>query len=109
DAVTTDLAFLSPTVTYGAGDVSLEIERNTVAFADVADTANARATAAAVEALDPANPLFSSILPLDAGTARTAFSQLSGETHASLKSALFQDSRFLRDTIIDRATGAAPT
>ncbi|AXV14635.1 autotransporter outer membrane beta-barrel domain-containing protein [Neorhizobium sp. SOG26] len=109
DTVTTDLAFLSPTVTYGAGDVSLEIERNTVAFADVADTANGRATAAAVEALDPTDPLFSSILPLDAGTARSAFSQLSGETHASLKSALFQDSRFLRDTIIDRATGAAPT
>jgi len=101
DDVTSNFAFLSPTLTYGTTSIDLDLDRNSVAFADVAETANGQATAAAVEALGAANSLFTAVLPLDAATANSAFSQLSGEVHASLKSELLWDSRFAREAAIE--------
>ncbi|MDW5312493.1 autotransporter domain-containing protein [Rhizobium sp. PL01] len=97
-----NFAFLSPTLTYSPTAVNLDLDRNDVLFADVAATANDRVAAAAVEALGVGNPLFLAVLPLDAQTAGSAFSQLNGEVHASLKSELLWESRFQRDAIIDR-------
>ncbi|MBW6421034.1 autotransporter domain-containing protein [Rhizobium sp. XQZ8] len=108
DDVTTDLAFLTPTVIYGGTDVTLELDRNAVDFADVAETSNGRATATAVESLGAADTLYLAVLPLDAATADSAFGQLSGEIHGSLKTQLLQDGRFLRDAIVDRMHGAVP-
>ncbi len=108
DDITTDLAFLTPTVIYGGTDVTLELDRNAVEFADVTETGNGRAAAAAVESLGASDPLYLAVLPLDAGTANSAFRQLSGEIHASLKSQVLQDSRFVRDAIVDRMNGAVP-
>lgn len=102
DDVTSNFAFLLPTLTYGATSVALTLDRNDVHFADVAATANGQATANAVEALGPASPLFLSVVSLDAETAGGAFTQLSGEAHASLRSELLWDSRFPRQAIIDR-------
>jgi len=101
DDVTSHFAFLSPTLSYGATAIDLDLDRNAVRFADVADTENGRATAAAVEALRMENSLFTAVLPLDAATASSAFSQLSGEVHASLKSALLWQSRFPRESTIE--------
>ncbi len=101
DNVTTDFAFLSPKLTYGATDIGLQLDRNDVAFADVAETANSRASAAAVEALGSSNPLYLAVLPLDADTANSAFSQLDGEVHASLESALLWESSFAREATLD--------
>ena len=42
DDVTSDLAFLSPILAYGADEVTLSLYRNDVDFADVANTANTR-------------------------------------------------------------------
>ncbi|WP_043611084.1 autotransporter domain-containing protein [Ensifer sp. ZNC0028] len=109
DAVTSNLAFLSPTLTYGATGIDLTLDRNDVAFADLAETANGRATASAVEALGVTNPLTLAVLSLDDATAASAFSQLSGEVHASVKSALMWDSRFPRDAILERASSAVST
>lgn len=103
DAVTSRFAFLSPDLTYGAGSVDLRFDRNTVLFSNVSDTRNGRSTAAAVEALGTGNPLYDTVLSLDAPTARSAFSQLSGEVHASLRSELLWDSRLVRDATIDEA------
>lgn len=102
DSVASDFAFLSPTLTYGATTVDLALNRNNVRFADVAATENDRAAAASVEALGPSTPLFLAVLPLDAPTAGSAFSQLNGEVHASLKSELLWESRFQREAILDR-------
>lgn len=107
DNVTSDFAFLSPTLTYGTTTVDLGLDRNDVDFAAVAATANDRTTASAVEALGTGNPLFLAVLPLDAQTAGGAFAQLNGEVHASLKSELLWESRFQRDAIIDRMTLSA--
>ncbi len=102
DSVTSDFAFLSPTLTYGNSSVDLSLDRNTVRFEDVALTANDRATAAAVENLGVSNTLFSAVLPLDVQTAQSAFSQLNGEIHASLQSAFLLDSQFTREAVIDQ-------
>ncbi len=108
DDVTTDLAFLSPTLSYGDDAVTLGLYRNDVDFADVTETPNGRATAEAVRSLGPASPVFLGVLPLNADGARDAFGQLSGELHASLKGQILQDSRFARDAVIDRVNGALP-
>ncbi|MCM2431421.1 autotransporter outer membrane beta-barrel domain-containing protein [Agrobacterium rosae] len=102
DSIASDFAFLSPTLTYGGTSVDLSLDRNAVRFQDVALTANDRATAAAVEDFGVTNTLFSAILPLDIQTAQSAFSQLNGEIHASLKSAFIKGSQFSREAIIDQ-------
>ena len=102
DQVTSDFAFLSPTLTYGLTSVDLHLDRNAVRFADVARTSNDRAAAGAIEAAGFSNTLFQAILPLDIQTAQNAFAQLNGEIHASLKSALVSDNLLLRESILDK-------
>ncbi|RWX77349.1 autotransporter domain-containing protein [Neorhizobium lilium] len=109
DDVTTDMAFLSPYVTYDATGVLLALYRNDVQFADVAETANGRAVANAINSLGTADPVFLAVLPLTADGANSAFRQLSGEIHASLKSQMLEDSRFVRNAVLDRMSGAVPT
>ncbi|WP_018897827.1 autotransporter domain-containing protein [Rhizobium sp. 2MFCol3.1] len=101
DTVSSDFAFLSPTLIYDATSIDMQLDRNSVQFADVAQTANGRATATAVEALGSGSSVYDAVLPLDAATADDAFTQLSGEVHASLKSALLWESRFPREAILD--------
>lgn len=108
DEVNTDLAFLSPILDYDATTVTLDLIRNDVDFADVAETRNTRATADAVQSLDPTNAVFLGVLPLNATGARDAFSQLSGELHASLKSQLLQQAGLAREAVIDRINGNVP-
>ncbi len=102
DQVTSDFAFLSPTLTYGLTSVDLHLDRNAVRFADVARTSNDRAAAGAIEEAGISNTLFQAILPLDIQTAQSAFAQLNGEIHASLKSALISDNLLLREAILDK-------
>jgi outer membrane autotransporter protein len=75
---------------------------NVAAFPDVAETPNQIATAEALEALGPGNPIFDAILVLDEDEARNAFDLASGEVHATLAGALVDDSRFVREAVIDR-------
>lgn len=102
DRVTSDFAFLSPTLTYGLTSVDLQLDRNAVRFADVARTSNDRAAAGAIEAAGPTATLFQAILPLDIQTAESAFAQLNGELHASFKSALVSENMLLREAILDK-------
>lgn len=102
DSVSSDFAFLTPTLTYGVTTIDMQLDRNSVAFADVAETANGQATAVAVEALGTGNSIYDAVLSLNSSTANSAFSQLSGEVHASLKTALLWESRFARDAVLDQ-------
>ncbi|TNM65857.1 autotransporter outer membrane beta-barrel domain-containing protein [Aliirhizobium smilacinae] len=108
DEVNSDLAFLSPILTYDPTSVTLGLYRNDVDFADVTETRNTRATAEAVQSLGSTNSVFLGVLPLNAAGARDAFSQLSGELHASLKSQLLQQSSLAREAVIDRIKGDVP-
>lgn len=76
-------------------------------FPDVAETPNQLATSQALQTLDPANPIYNAVLQLSASDARQAFDLLSGEIHASLKSVLFEESRYLREAVLGRLTQAA--
>ena len=111
--VSTNMAFLEPLLSYSPGSVTLRLQRNDVTFQDVAQTPNQRAAAGGVAGLHT-GPLYSAVVQLNAADARSAFDALSGEAHASLKSAAIEDSRFVRDAGLARArtafepSGAAP-
>ena len=86
-------------------------------FQTVAQTRNQLATASALSTLPQAGgtlALYNSLLVLDAPRARAAFDALSGEIHASAKTALIDESWIVRNAIDDRlrtafgAVGAAP-
>jgi T5SS/PEP-CTERM-associated repeat protein/autotransporter-associated beta strand protein len=99
DGVTDNLAFLAPSLSYGAKAVTLTLSRNSVDFTTVAQTPNQRATAGAAEALGVGQPVYDALEKLDAPSARIAFDQLSGEIHASTRTALIDDSRYVREAI----------
>ena len=105
---TTDMAFLDPFLTYTPQNVTLRLQRNDVSFQNVAQTSNQRVAAGAVSALRT-GPLFGAVVQQSAANARTAFDSLSGEVHASLKSAAFEDSRFVRGATLGRLREAFDT
>ncbi|AEH90458.1 autotransporter domain-containing protein [Mesorhizobium opportunistum] len=103
---TSDLAFLDPSLSYDANNVYLTMARNNIDFAGVGPTANQRATGGGVESLGWGNPLYGAVVNLSAPQARYAFDQLSGEIHGSARTALIEDSRFIRNAVNDRIRAA---
>ena len=97
---------------YDSNSVHLDVKQTRL-FEEAAETDNQHAAAAAAQSLKgdaaPAvvppthNELFEAIayLPDDA-PARDAFDQISGEFHASMRSALIEDSRLVRDAVNNR-------
>ncbi|MBZ9966932.1 autotransporter-associated beta strand repeat-containing protein [Mesorhizobium sp. BR1-1-2] len=106
DSVSSNLAFLTPTLGYDASDVTLTMTRNAIDFAAIGITANQIATGGGVESLGFGNRVYSAVLNLSAPQAQYAFNQLSGEIHSSTKTALIEDSRFVRSAINDRIRAA---
>jgi autotransporter-associated beta strand protein len=105
--VTSNLAFLMPTLSYGANSVTLTLTRNDVRFADVAVTTNQRATATALNAsFAPTSDVYYALVGQSAEGARFAFDRLSGEVHPSTMSVAAQQSDELRRALLDRL--AAP-
>lgn len=100
--VTSNLAFLTPTLSYAANAVTLNLRRNTVDFGTVAQTVNQRAVAPAVEALAGGNDIYDAVVALTAAEVRDAFDQLAGSDYASVRGQLLEDSRFVRETMLRR-------
>lgn len=111
--VTSDLIFLAPTIDYNGGDgndVTLKLDRRDLAFASIGVTRNQIATGAAIEALPTTSAVWKAVVvSTSKDAARAAFDQLSGELHASAKTALIEDSRFVRDAVNDRLRAAFET
>lgn len=104
-----NLPYLDLSLVYDANHVYLDIARNTVDFSALGMTPNEIATADAIETLSPDSALYLAVANLpDTQAARAAFNSLSGEIHASLLSALVEDSRHLREAILDRLSTPAP-
>ncbi|MBO1327784.1 autotransporter domain-containing protein [Acetobacter suratthaniensis] len=101
----TNLAYLSPILTYNADDVSLSFRRNGVAFTDVGITRNEAAAGSGLAALS-SGTLYDALVTTSTTTARTALNTLSGEIHASARTALIQDSLYVRDAITERLRAA---
>lgn len=108
--VARNLLFLDALLDYAGGDgndVTLELSRNDLAFAGVGRTRNQRAAGGAIDTLGGASPVWRAIaLANDPGIVRAGFDALSGEVHASAKTALVEDSRFVRDAIDGRLRAA---
>ena len=107
--VTSNLAFLTPSLAYGAGGITLGFTQ-TAELASAGNNRNQRAVADALQALGSASPLYDAVIGQDAGGARQAFNALSGEAHASAITAGLSDQRLIRDAILDRLSrpAAAP-
>ncbi|WP_238149677.1 autotransporter-associated beta strand repeat-containing protein [Dyella jiangningensis] len=105
--VTSNLLFLTPALSYSSNAVTLSLQRNDVSFASVAQTQSQAATAAALDRLSIASPVYVGMLGLDAATARHALDQLSGEMHASVTTVLADDSRYVRDAINNHLLGTS--
>lgn len=106
EGVTADLAFLDPSLSYDANNVYLTMTRNDVGFENAGITRNQIAAGGGVESLGNGNAVYDSVLNLSADDARSAFDQLSGEIHASVNTAMIEDSRFLREAALDRLRDA---
>lgn len=100
-AVTSNLAFLTPTLDYGTNDVTLILARSgPTAFNAAAITANQFHTANAVEALGDGNRVFDAVLGQNVAGARQAFDALSGEAHASVATTAMADARIVQRSIL---------
>jgi outer membrane autotransporter protein len=89
--------FIDAVASYDARNVYLNV-RQTRTFASAAATENQ--AAAAFGADRPGSSLYQALAyQTDAASAQFAFDQISGELHASLNSATFEDSRFVREAI----------
>lgn len=102
---TSNFAFLSPQLSYDANNVYLGLKRSRVEFPDYALTRNQKATSRGIESAAGGHAVYDAVvvLPADGDVVRAAYDDLSGEIHASAKSALLDDSRFIREAALDRA------
>jgi outer membrane autotransporter protein len=102
-----NLPFLSLLLIHDPDDIYLQVQLSQfVGFTDVARTPNQRAAAAGAESLGPGNAVFDAISNLNENEARRAFDQVSGEIHASLKGALIESWRYLRNAVTSRLRSA---
>ncbi|WP_263498419.1 autotransporter domain-containing protein [Mesorhizobium sp. CA13] len=104
--ITSNLAFLDPSLVYDANNVYLTMKRNDASFSSIGQTFNQKATGGGAESTGAGSPIYSAIADLSADQARAALDSLSGEIHASVKSALIEDSHFVRDAVNDRIRSA---
>ncbi|HWA42607.1 MAG TPA: autotransporter domain-containing protein [Hypericibacter adhaerens] len=101
--LTDNLPFLVFQLNSDATNIFLDISQSTVAFTDIAGTRNQRATASGLQDLSAGDPVFDALLGLSDADARAAFDRLSGEIHTTTKGILLEQSRYLRDAVLDRA------
>jgi len=102
DNVTSNLAFLSPTLSYQPTSVTLQLTRNNLDFAAIASTRNQFATGGGVESLGYGNRIYDAILFATADEARAGFDLLSGEAHAQGVAVAIGESRLVREAILGR-------
>lgn len=107
DDATSRYLFLDPRLDYDATSVTLTLLRNDLPFTAIARTRNQAQTALGLESLGDANPLWLSFTQLrDEGEARRAYDSLSGEIHASAKTAVIEGSAIARSAVSDRVRAA---
>lgn len=114
-SVSSDFAFLTPTLSYDAQNVYLTLVYDdgsngggggggsSPRFASYATTANEFAVANAAQALGIGNTLFNAIVTLPVSGVPGVFNALSGEVYPSAMSVLQDESLILRRAVLDRA------
>ncbi|HEY1544513.1 MAG TPA: autotransporter domain-containing protein [Xanthobacteraceae bacterium] len=105
--VTSSSAFLTPSLSYPTDEVVLTLTRNATSFAAIAQTPNQASVGAALDTSASGSALVQAILPLGNAQALLAFDALSGEIHASVQTAIIDDSLWVRDTLLARMLQAS--
>ena len=100
DGVTSNLAFLDPTLVYLTDEVHLQMRRNDILFSDAARTPNQVAVSEALQSLG-AGALYDAILVQSVDGARMAYNALSGEIYASTPAVLAQQGDRMRVAMLD--------
>lgn len=103
--VTSNLAFLTPSLSYDSNNVTLTMARSQTGFADVALTRNQGFAANAAERLGVGQPVYNALLSTTAAEARAGFDLLSGEAHAQTVSVAIGESALVREAILSRLRG----
>ncbi|MFT8418649.1 MAG: autotransporter domain-containing protein [Acetobacter sp.] len=94
--------FISPTLFYNGNDLDVLMARNALSFASVTNSRNERETAQMVDGLPQNNAIVQAMTFLSPDETRHSMNALSGEVHASARTALIQDSLFVRQAAVDR-------
>ena len=103
--VTDNYAYLNFALSYDANNVYLTSQLAATSFCLPGMTGNQCATGNGVFSLG-AGTLYTAVLNLSNAEAPGALNQLSGEIHSSAKTALVEDSHFVRDTVLGRIRSA---
>ncbi|QSR19943.1 autotransporter domain-containing protein [Novosphingobium sp. KA1] len=110
DEVTSNFAFLVPTLSYSANGVLLTLTRNDVTFAGAGTTANQIAVGTAIDGTFViGTPIYDALVGSSTSEIGSGLDALSGEIHASTLSVAADDAANLRRTLLERARSAAPS
>ncbi|MDF0731709.1 autotransporter domain-containing protein [Pseudomonas entomophila] len=98
--VTSDYAFLTPTLSYASTSVGLTYTRNDVAFEQYAQSANGGAVARSLDSLGSDSALYQALLNTTNASAGGAIEQLSGSNTANLAAATLAGSAQVGGTML---------
>lgn len=112
DSVSSDLAFLTPTLSYDSNSVYLELRRNTSEYISTAVTGNQQALANSLDTLLQngvgGDDLINNLDVLTAKGARQAFDSLSGVQHSHSSLIALQTGRQFSGLLFDRLGSGEP-
>jgi outer membrane autotransporter protein len=100
--VTSNLFFLTPSLSYDANDVFLTLKFNNNAFHDAAQTPNQAAVGSALDASPKNSSLVTTLLNQSLAGARQAFEALSGEIFGTVHNTQAQEVQFGRSAVLGR-------
>ncbi|MFK3797526.1 autotransporter domain-containing protein [Pseudomonas sp. NPDC088444] len=104
-SVTSDYAFLTPTLSYQPTNVGLTYTRNDVAFNDYATTGNGGQAANSLATLGKNNALYNALLNTSTSSAGSAIEQLAGSSNANLTSATLSGTSQVSATMMSAMQG----
>jgi len=109
--VNSTLAFLTPSLTYDANNVFLNLTRNNVSFSSVSTTPNQTSVSTVLSNLSMTNPtaiqtIVNNLLTLTTTGAQQAFDSLSGVQHANVQSILQNIGSPFQQLLFDRLFNA---
>jgi outer membrane autotransporter protein len=104
--VTSNMAFLTPTLTYTANAVRLTLLRNDIRFASFATTTNQAGTARSAEAQGMGSAVYDALVTQSAAGSVQGYDALDGQIHADVSTLLVSDAGRLRDAIQNRASAS---
>ena len=100
--VTSNLAFLTPTLSYDPNDVFLTLNRNDISFCIGRADPEPAQRRRRVGSKPLFSPLVQAVINLTGAGALQAFDALSGEVHGSVQSTIVDDSRYFRQAVLGR-------